>query len=361
LLLLALRLTVVLALVVAGRSPASALPIFSHEYGVSCQKCHSAIPSLNDYGRAFLANGYHLPGVTPGSAIPISVKANLLDTSAPDPGLPKAVVDEIEVLTAGTIGSRTNYFVEQYAVDGGQHGNLREAWAGTFLTPLDASVPIYLRAGQFTLPLPVDPETFRESYNDYALFDQQVGANPFNFFDPKLGLSARFGHADRGVSVEVSALNGHDQQSGLPTVGVDTMETIHDVMGAFDLSAYRYSGRRGTFGDEFSRTGVGVRYESGRWTSETVLQENSDTNADGLGLAERSSGGFSQLRYEITRKLFALERIDGTNDLTNGFTRSATTLLGYRLSHNARVTIEDVLSHTPRTMHTLNTQLTIAY
>jgi hypothetical protein len=347
-----------------GRAPASALPIFAHEYGLSCQKCHSAIPSLNDFGRAFLANGYHLPGTTPGGAFPISAKANLLYTSAPDPGLPKAVVDEIEVLTAGTIGPRTNYFVEQYVVDGGQHGNLREAWAGTFVTPIDARVPVYVRAGQYTLSLPVDPETFRESYNDYALFVQTVGANPFNFFDPKLGLSARVGHADRGLNVEVAALNGHDQQSGLPTVGVDTMTTVHDIFGPFDLSAYRYGGRRetepGADADAFTRTGFGVRFERGRWTSESVLQENTDTNADGVGTAIRSSGGFTQLRYEITPKLFSLARYDGTND-PSGFLRTTTALLGYRLSHNARLTLEDVIGHQPSTTHTLNAQMTVAY
>jgi hypothetical protein len=356
----------------AASQPADSLPIFAHVYGVPCQKCHTAIPTLNALGKAFLDNGYHIPGAgAPAPVFPLAVKVNLLYTSAPDPGLPKAVVDEIEILTAGTVGPRGNYFVEQYAVDGGRHGNLREAWFNERLTPPGAGVPIDLRAGQFTLPVPVDPESFRETYNDYAVFVQTVGRNPFNFFDPKPGVSAHFGRYDRGLNFEFSALEGRDEQSGLPTAGTDLMQTIHELLGPFDLSAYRYAGRRtlapdfaastGTpDADRFTRTSVGLRFAAGRWTSESVLQQNTDTNAEGLGTALHSSGGFTQLRYAITAKLFGLVRYDGTND-DNGFLRSTTALLGYRLSHNSRVTFEDVVAHDPNTTHTLNTQFTIAY
>jgi hypothetical protein len=362
-----------LVLVLLGFSVdrAAALPIFTHEYGVPCQKCHTAIPSLNTFGRAFLDNGYHIPGAgAPAPVFPLAVKANLLYTSAPDPGLPKAVVDEIELLAAGVVGSRGNYFVEQYAVDGGQHGNLREAWFNERLTPAIAHVPVDVRVGQFTLPLPVDPESFRETYNDYAVFVQTVGANPFNFFDPKAGMSVHVGDYARGLNFEASALDGHDVQSGLPAGGVDLMQTAHDVFGPFDLSVYRYAGRRNldpgsaptqAFGDDrFTRTGFGLRFGAGRWTSESVLQENTDSNADGLGRALHSSGGFTQLRYAITAKLFGLARYDGTAD-DRGLFRSTTALLGYRLSHNSRVTVEDVIAHGPQTTHTLNTQFTIGY
>jgi hypothetical protein len=363
-------------------SRASALPIFSHEYGVTCQKCHTAIPSLNTFGKAFLDNGYHIMGSNVPPVFPVSLKANLLYSSNPDPGMPKAVVDEIEVLTAGTVGSRGNYFIEQYAVDGGDHGNLREAWYNEHLSS-GAGLPVDLRVGQFTLPVPIDPESFRESYNDYAVFVQTVGANPFDFFHTKPGLSMRLGSYDRGLDLELSAFNGHDVQSGLPTNGLDLMQTVHELFGPFDLSAYHYAGHRDVtaplagpglmYGnDQFSRSGFGLRFAYGRWTSESVLQENEDTNVDGFGRAAHSSGGFTQLRYAITKKWFGLVRYDGTNapfisdnDFdgdSGGFFRSTTALLGYRLSHNTRFTIEDVMSHyrfVPA--NTLNTQFTVAY
>ncbi len=367
-----IRLAVVCLLLAAGTLRAEALPMFAQQYGVPCQKCHTAIPSLNPFGRAFLDNGYHIPGVAaPPPVFPVAAKLNLQYSSAPDPGLPKAVVDEIELLTAGTVGPRANYFVEQYLVDGGQHGNLREAWFGDRLTSADAAIPFDLRAGQFTLALPVDPESFRETAQHYAVFDQTVGANPFNFFDPKLGIAARLGRPERGLNLEFAALDGHDVQSGLPTAGIDLMQTLREASGPFEVSLYRYTGRRDvaaplggaglvTAADAFTRTGIGVRYASGRWTSESVVQENTDTNDDGLGTSRHSSGGFTQLRYALTRKLFGLVRYDGTSD-PGGTVRSTTALLGYRLSHNSRLTLEDVLTHDPAANQTLNAQFTIAY
>ena len=126
-----------LALVILSIGPAltlplraPAIPLFAHQLGVTCQKCHTVIPHLNDFGAHFMADGERVPGVKAGPAFPISVKTNLVDSSeyqgeGPDgKGLPKAIVDEIEVFTAGTIGSRANYFVEQYLVDGGEPGLL---------------------------------------------------------------------------------------------------------------------------------------------------------------------------------------------------------------------------------------------
>ena len=45
----------------------------------------------------------------------------------------------------------------------------------------------------------------------------------------------------------------------------------------------------------------------------------------------------------------------------NGFARDAVLLLGYGPSENSRITLEDVIAHTPNTTHTMNLQYTIAY
>ena len=344
--------------------PGFALPLFAHEYGLSCQKCHTVIPRLSEFGVAFMNNGYKLPGgVRSGAYIPISTKLNLAYTSEPDPtGLPQAIVDEVELLTGGTLGSRANYFVEQYAVDGGRHGSLRDAWLSWRVTPDDARVPVRVLAGQFTLPVPVDPETYRETGTHYALFDQVVGNNPFNFFDDKLGAAVRIGRPDRGTHVELAALQGHDRQSGLATRGTDTMTVVQHAMGAVVVSGYRYAGMRpdADFTNRFSRTGFGLSYSRGRWTSDTVLQTGTDSSFDGAGTTFVSSGGFSQLRYEFNRKVFGLVRYDGRQD-TSGFARSTTALVGYRAARNTRFTLEDTISHIPNAKHVLIAQYALAY
>src|ERR1700734_3061814 len=97
-----------LALAAAGfgrPEGAVAIPLFAHQYEVTCEKCHSVIPHLNEFGAAFLANGYRIPGVQPGPAFPVSAKVNLVDSSENQgdgengAGLPKQIVDEIELFT----------------------------------------------------------------------------------------------------------------------------------------------------------------------------------------------------------------------------------------------------------------------
>lgn len=352
-------------------APAPAIPIFAHQYQVTCDKCHTVIPHLNEFGAAFMASGYRIPGVQPGPAFPISSKANLVDSSeyqgsGPDgAGLPKAIVDEIEVFTAGAIGSRASYLVEQYIVDGGLPGLTRDAWVNDRINPWPAKIPLYVQGGSFTLPLPVDPETFRDTYQNYIVYTQTVGANPFNFFDPKIGARIGVGDPLKGVSAQFFAGPGHDRQSGLPTTGTDTMQNVQDVIGPVTLTGYRYEGVRPTpaGADDFWRMGYGLVYDQwGRFSSEAVLQTGWDSTCGVTPFAGcSSSGGFEQLRYQFNKKLFVLGRYEGTNDPTNGFVRDGVVLLGYGPTENTRLTIEDVISHVPQTTHTMNIQFSIAY
>jgi hypothetical protein len=349
---------------------ASAIPLFAHQLGVTCQKCHTVIPHLNDFGAHFMADGERVPGVKAGPAFPISVKTNLVDSSefqgeGPDgKGLPKAIVDEIEVFTAGTIGSRANYFVEQYLVDGGEPGLLRDLWVNDRLNPWSDKTPVYAQVGQFTLPLPVDPETFRETYQDYTPYGQQVGNNPFIFFNPKTGGKISIGDTLSGTNVQLFAGPGYDRQSGLAALGTDIMGYGQQVIGPFTLSTYHYQGERPdgpTFVDRFYRNGYALVYNKGKWTSESLYEIGFDSNCQATSAGCPSSGGFTQLRYAIGPRLFALARYEGTDDPTGGFTRDGVLLLGYGPSHNSRVTIEDVIEHVPNTTNTMNFQFTIAY
>src|SRR5665213_1158637 len=184
---------------------APAIPLFAHQYGVSCEKCHSVIPHLNDFGAAFLAHGYRIPGAKPGPAFPISAKINAVYSSekqgeGPDgAGLPKTTVD------------------------GGEPGLTRDAWINDRVNPWQARIPVYAQTGSFTLPLPVDPETFRDTYQGYALYEQTVGSNAFNFFDPKIGIRVSAGAPAKGLNAQIFAGPGHDRQSGFPSTGTDLM------------------------------------------------------------------------------------------------------------------------------------------
>lgn len=81
-----------------------------------------------------------------------------------------------------------------------------------------------------------------------------------------------------------------------------------------------------------------------------MLQTGWDSSVNGSGVA--SSGGFTQLRYELSPRLFALARYEGTNDGNTGLARDAVLLTGLGVSHNSRFTVEDVVSRIPQTKNT---------
>jgi len=306
---------------------AQALPVFAHRYGLTCQACHTTVPHLNGFGQAFLRNGFRLPQAA-GEALPVAVKVNLAYTSDPDEdGLPKAVVDEVELLTGGAIGSHVNYFVEQYVLDGGVAGSPRDAWM-----QYNSEGIMHVRAGQFTLPLPVDPETERDTEAHYLVYDQTVGDNPFAFFD-----------ARPGVDAYVLAPSGDEFHLAAFTKG-QAMAYGAKALGDFTLYGYRYQG------SGFFRQGVGARQRIGKFDFAAVLQRGSDPDA-------RSSGGFAEAHYAFSPALTAVARYDRVWDSLQGPQQQTVFSLVTRPARNMRFTLEDqVTDH-----HTLNMALLFAY
>jgi hypothetical protein len=352
-----LTLALSAALTLLTMSPASAIPVFAHRYGLSCQTCHTVVPHLTQFGRMFLANGYRIPGMKPKGAFPVAVRVESTYASAgaadPDESsgpLPKAIVDEVEAFVGGASGSRGSYWVENYFIDGGEQGHLREAWYANRLTPDGAKVPVVARAGQFTLPLPLDPETFRETTQPYLIWGQTAGNNPFSFFPAKAGVQAQIGDPGRALSGSVNFIQGREPGSGLQPNGVDKMLTLERDYGDWTLSAYRYQGTRelqglgygGTFqvsnvGDSFWRNGYAAGWNHGKTEANAVYQIGHDSSADLYHDSLMSSGGFVQVRRDLNGHSFALARWDATQDATQQ--RSLTAGIGIRPRSNMRVTL----------------------
>jgi hypothetical protein len=365
---------------VTSRS-AQAIPVFAHRYGVSCQVCHTAVPHLTAFGATFLANGYRMPGVPPKPAFPAAVRTevNYASAGAADPDavkgpLPKTIVNEVEFLLGGAAGSRGSYWVESYLVDGGFPGVIRDAWYAQRLTADGARTPIAIRGGQFTLPLPLDPETFRETTQPYAIWGQTAGANPFNFFGPKIGAQITAGNPSRALGATVSILKGADQQSGLPAHGIDSMVTLQRNLGDFSLTAYRYDGNRiisgygfnnaqyfTGIGDRFWRNGLGAGWHRAGTEVDAVYQIGNDTGADVYGDALVTSGGFFSVRQALGQRLFAIARWDATAGPT--LARSITAGVGYRIARNMRLTLFDTgeRDFNGTLLHVISSSLLFAY
>ncbi|MFN2528632.1 MAG: hypothetical protein ABR584_07935 [Candidatus Baltobacteraceae bacterium] len=321
--------------------PTAALPVFAHRYGLTCQACHSTVPRLNTFGEAFRASGFALPNAR--GVFPAAIKVQLAYSSDPDPtGLPKGIVDEVELLSGGTAGKNTNFFIEQYVVDGGRPGLPREAWLQF------TSAKAHLKIGQFELPLPVELESERETLAHYALYDQSVGANTFTFFDPRIGVDASFGNDD-GLRAHFLALHAYDPQTTTPRSGIDLMGSVAKSFGPLEVQTYRYSGRRNfAVQDNFWRQGYVATLEREKFWLTGALQTGNDSSADAAGAAARSSGGFFQTGYRFTDAFAMVARYEGTADELSGLQRRFVLGAIARPRRNMRFTIEGVRaqSHT---------------
>jgi hypothetical protein len=344
---------------VCGR--ADAIPAFSMQTGLQCDACHTALRATNDLGDTYLRNDLRLPNLGIGGKPVVALRGQLAYTSEPDPSLlPKATLDEVEAFVSARLNRQLSVAGQFYLVDGGRPGSTREAWIQYTSPGSFAGAPVRATVGAITLPLPVDPETFRQTNQHYAIFDQTVGANPFALIDPRNAAGLAIGNPVRGPSATFVAAQGHDPHSGLAQTGTDRMVQAQEALHGVVLSAYDYRGRRelGEIGDDFTRRGVGLNVYRGRLAVETLLQTGYDTSPNGDGIGIASSGGFVQLRYQLPRGTFLLARYDGVNDTSGaGFSRSLTIGATRMLARGLRVGAEDVIQHGARTTHTLNLTL----
>ncbi len=338
-----LAASVVLGVVFASAwcAPAVALPVFAHRYGFTCQQCHTTVPHLNAFGTYFLRHGFRLPGAPARGVFPISVKTELnyssggsgdADEAGGSPPLPKFVVNEIELLSAGSLGNNTSFYLEQYAVDGGEPGLPRDMWVNfdKYSSSNPTSTALHAKLGQFTLPLLYDPETQRPTISGYGLYTQTVVSNPFNLFNDGLGADFSLTNDRSGIEAHLATVESYIPQSGVPKTGINLMGTVSGTFANYlTLQAYRYQGQAGLtpVEDRFWRQGVQALYSRGNFQLGGAIQTGYDSSADGYGLGLLSSGGFVQAswtfnsatalyaRYDDIYDPFNLRQTDGVVDL----------------------------------------------
>ncbi|MEO9170609.1 MAG: hypothetical protein ABI282_04425 [Candidatus Baltobacteraceae bacterium] len=310
------------------------------------------MPQLNAFGKLFLAGGFNLEGARRASPVAVKVESAYSSTGNGDAGvpLPKAIVDEVEILSAGPIGRNASYWFEQYVVDGGLHGRPRDMYIDLRQTLGQASrgVEFHAKAGEFTLPLPVDPETQRPTLANYALFDQTVGANDFNLFEPRVGVDFYLTGASTGIQTHVVLLSQHD-----------VMGTFSKAFGSgWNATAYRYQGVRNLGApDRFFRQGYALAYDSGRFGAVALAQSGNDSNVDGA--AATSSGGLVQAGWHFSSAASLYARYDATFNAFDGRLGAAIASLVMRPTHNTRFTLEG--SRGSDRMYRLATGLLFAY
>ena len=338
--------------------PAAAIPQFSVQTGLQCDACHESVRATTGLGDYYVESNYRFPNLGIHGAPVVAVRGRAVYTSdGSDEHLPKTTVDALEAFLAARVSPEVSVAAEAYAVDGGTPGALREAWV-QYMTPRRiGAAPARLTIGLQSLPLPVDPEAFRQTTTPYAIFEQQVDDSPFSLVQPKNAVQFGVGSPVRGVSVAAMLADGHDPGSGLPGHGIDRMIEAQYAAGGAVIGGYIYNGARDLDGieDGFRRAAVFANAYRGRFALETLAQRGTDV--DPLHGVVASSGGFVQLRYQFTSGDFALARYDRANDQTGSDERSLVLGFSHALGRSLRLGAEDRIHARPTRGHELRASL----
>ena len=151
-------------LLLLDASTADAVPLFARRYGVPCSQCHVTPPKLNEFGEAFVARGYEIPGMNPRRTWPFALWISGRSESLPVPeemaDRLKAYMNRIELIAGGRLPfPATSYFVEWRALseEARSDGTLRDR-SGRFEDLFVTVAPgrAELTVGQFRLLSQVD-------------------------------------------------------------------------------------------------------------------------------------------------------------------------------------------------------------
>jgi hypothetical protein len=366
----------VLALCLAR--PALAVPVFAERYGLSCSACHTAVPELNAFGNAFRRNGFVLPGVARHKEIPIALRFQ--ETYIKD--LPQSATRRFNALAIliGTFnfGPQASYsfFGRYFFGTQGGPGSLYYA----FMQHVNAPSGVFERAGLFNLPLIANATQRLDTITPQPVYTYEVGHSSANFTDPRWGVE--FGQRTSSVDVEF-ALSGdeyHGAAYGAPTPPSGLQQSYGHPeffgtatfgfgdgfrLGALVLDGTRNfsfsSGGGAPYSDNYNREGV-----QGGWTSASgrvslVGQQvwGYDTNTDGFGTAQVSSGGFALFKYYPTPHAYIGVRYDAVANPSAS--RDWDFYGAVALTHQSRVVIEQLVPiNSPGTTQQTNAQLLFA-
>lgn len=235
----------VLAGILAGAWPSSAIPAFARKYGLPCSACHITWPELNNFGQVFRDNGYQLmnerdsPITRDASYFPIAIRIT------PQWHLERANNQEIDSVPGGgpsstpINGSVTTEGFDLSGMDVWFAGTLFKNISFSALPSSDENAAFHfenafvrfdnvagsswlnVKVGKFELDLPVSEKrlwTLSENGGFYYIYHflPYADANPFGGIgDNQLGLEIMGHNSNSYTRYAFSVVSSLDGQPGL--------------------------------------------------------------------------------------------------------------------------------------------------
>jgi hypothetical protein len=344
-----LALTVVMTLL--GTRPAAAIPIFAQRYHLLCSACHSVIPELNQFGNDFRNHGYRIEGMPKRGTTYLGLREQVGYTRDPGPGA-RRFVPAGAILGAAEIGHVEAFLHETLGSEGGS----ASLFLG-YLATYDPHSKTLFRLGLSELPLVHSPAQRNDTLETYGYEGNRVGLNDLTLATPRWGLEAERNVGNARLSATISFANATGSAYGGPPVvtgenavfhrpeyGLFTRFPISDNLGVgVDLlngSRSITEVGRPMFNDDYSREGFWVEAKRGRLELLAEQYIGHDTNADGLGGAINSRGGYARLRWAFGSHAFIGIREDAA--ATPAATRSLLWYAEALVARHTRLLIEQV-------------------
>ncbi len=322
------------------------IPLFARKYHVSCFRCHTVPPVLNDFGRRFQINSYQLPGTDEAQPIwsqeplslsfvfyPSFVSDHVVTTFDGKQTSSNTLAFEpsgLDLFTAGTVAKHLSYFLAApIGITGpGKFAPTIETMSIMFNNLLgpDGQSNFNFRFGRFRFFNTFPDNTSLVESADYLIYDYEP-ATPVQgdllISDPQWAASAYgfFPQIMDGLRYEVGVSNGtagginlNDNEATFLMVE----QTKYIDNAPFRFGLYFYGGKQmlvdSTF-NNLSRAGFALEFND-PWTKHFDLsfQYMSAFDDNVGGAIQTMTGGFLGLNVLIVpEKFFVYGRYDFTN------------------------------------------------
>ncbi|MFZ1291756.1 MAG: hypothetical protein WAR79_16790 [Melioribacteraceae bacterium] len=232
------KILIVILFIILSTVEIFAIPAFARKYKLSCQTCHSPIPSLKPYGDDFAGNGFRFPemqstryfvetGDDQLSLIrdfPIAVRLDFhmsLKTGEQKNGLDLQSPYLVKLLSGGELSSKLSYYFYFYMNERGKVVGVEDAYL-MFNNFFDQDFDIYF--GQFQISDPLFKRELRLTLEDYQVYKIHVGNSSTNLAYDR-GLMLTYG-LETGTDIIFEIVNGN---------GIDEADAIKN----FDKDKYK--------------------------------------------------------------------------------------------------------------------------
>ena len=308
------------AFVVTAQTAVNAMPVFAQRYRLQCAACHSVLPELNAFGNAFRDAGYRLSIPKHGTTL-FAVRYQLEYEQDPAAGTRRFTPGGV-LLGSAEIGAVNAFLHYNLGAGGGPAGT----YLG-YLSTYNAHTQSLYRGGLIELPLMQSPGQRLDDLAQYGYYGTHVGLNDLPLASPRWGveLARSIGTARVDVVVDQGEFKGA-AYGGKPVATGETTSASRPEVAAF----VRFSGPgtsllnvgvingartiapagRPSFVDGYTRYNLGARARMNKLDLQAEQWWGNDSNSDGFGSAQFSSGGYVRVKYYPSPHLYVAARYD---------------------------------------------------